>query len=47
MKVTNAGKNKSIAFGTVVEKDVCVGDVCPYRPKLKGAKRKRQTTSSA
>ena len=38
MKVTSVGKSKNIAFGTVVEKDTCVGDACPYRPKRKGAK---------
>ena len=35
MKVTKAGKSKSITVDTVREKDTCVGDACPYRPKRK------------
>jgi hypothetical protein len=44
MKVTNAGKSTRITVDTVVEKDTCVGDDCPFRPKRKGTKRKRQGT---
>ena len=47
MKVTHAGKSKSIKVDTVVEKDACEGDACPYRPKRQGAKRKRTLTLSS